>query len=77
MSHVETNQYLLERAEAPLFLQAMGPLIVSLLSFLFVFSSVLDGCPVLGDVTVVSFFCPVVNDFTVFRGIYNALEIVL
>ncbi len=57
---------------------AVGLLAASLTSFLLIFSSILEGHPVLGNITVDLYFLHLMMTvFTVFHGISNALEILL
>ncbi len=53
-------------------------LAASLASFLLIFSSILEGHPLLGNITVAPYFLHLMMTvFTVFHGISNALEILL
>ena len=71
-----TTQPVLARYSCSSFNDAVGLLVASQTSFLLVFSSILEGRPVLGNVTVVPYFLHLMMTvFTVFHGISNALEI--
>ena len=71
------SQSLPEIPAAPLML-CVGLLENYLTSFLLVFSYILEGCPVLGIVTVEPYFLHLIMAvFTVYHGISNALEIIV
>ncbi len=73
-----TTQPVLTRNSCSSFNVAVSLLAASLTSFLLIFSSILEGHPVLGNVTVEPYFLHLVMTvFTVFHGISNTLEIIL
>ncbi len=72
------TQPVLARNSCSSFNAAVGLLAASLTSFLLIFSSILEGHPVLGNVTLVPYFLHLMMTvFTVFYGISNALKNIL
>ncbi len=73
-----TTQPVLARNSCSSFNVAVGLLAASLTSFLLTFSSVLEGRPVLGNITVELYFLHLMlTVFTVFHGLSNALKMIL
>ncbi len=72
------TQPVLDRNSCSSFNVAVGLLASSLTSFLLILSSILEGHPLLGNITVAPYFLHLMMTvFTVFRGISNVLEIIL